>query len=68
MSVSGLTHIIESINAEDKLLLVDDVFDSGNTIKAVIETIKAKARRNAPEIRTGAPQTAAARGPRTRHS
>ena len=50
--MSGLSHIIENINAEDKLLLVDDVFDTGNTIKSVIETIKAKARRNAPEIRT----------------
>ena len=34
-----------SVYLQDKLLVVDDVFDSGNTIKAVIDTIRAKARR-----------------------
>lgn len=50
--VTGLDRLIETVNAEDKLLIVDDVFDTGNTIKTVIETIRRLARRNAPEIRT----------------
>ena len=50
--VTGLDRLIETVNAEDKLLIVDDVFDTGNTIKTVIETIRRLARRNAPEIMT----------------
>ena len=34
-------------------MIIDDVFDSGNTIKAVVEEIKRRARGNTPdEIRT----------------
>jgi hypoxanthine phosphoribosyltransferase len=40
----GLEHVISVINAEDKLLIVDDVFDSGNTILTIRETIKSLAR------------------------
>ena len=52
VQVTGLDRLIETVNAEDKLLIVDDVFDTGNTIKTVIETIRSLARRNSPEIRT----------------
>ena len=47
-----MNRLIETVNAEDKLLVIDDVFDTGNTIKTVIETINRMARRNTPEIRT----------------
>jgi hypothetical protein len=52
VQVTGLDRLIATVNAEDKLLIVDDVFDTGNTIKTVIETIRSLARRNSPEIRT----------------
>ncbi len=48
--VHGLHYIIENVNAENSLLIVDDVFDSGRSIQAVIERISALSRRNAPEI------------------
>jgi hypothetical protein len=46
--VHGLGYLIRRMNAEDALLLVDDVFDSGNSLKAVLETLSMKARRNIP--------------------
>ena len=47
--VHGLHYIIENVNAEDSLLIVDDVFDSGRSIQAAIETIKTNSRRNTPK-------------------
>ena len=34
------------MNAEDKLLIVDDVFDSGRSIKAILDTLNEKSRKN----------------------
>jgi hypoxanthine phosphoribosyltransferase len=50
VKVHGLEYIVNNINAEDSLLIVDDVFDSGRSIAATIEHISAKCRRNTPEI------------------
>ena len=47
--VHGLHYIIENVNAEDTLLIVDDVFDSGRSIRAVIDRINDLSRRNTPE-------------------
>lgn len=47
--VHGLHYIIENVNAEDSLLIVDDVFDSGRSIQAVINTISELSRKNTPE-------------------
>lgn len=46
--VHGLDYIIENVNADDDVLLVDDVFDSGNSIKAVFENMRLRTRRNMP--------------------
>lgn len=48
--VHGLEYIINNINAEDHLLLVDDVFDSGRSVDAIIERLREKCRRNTPEV------------------
>ena len=48
--VHGLHYIIENVNAENSLLIVDDVFDSGRSIQAVIERINTLSRRNTPEV------------------
>lgn len=47
--VFGLNYLVNSLSAEDNLLLVDDVFDTGKTIEAVVEKLKQKMRRNFPE-------------------
>lgn len=46
--VHGLDYIIDNINAQDNVLLVDDVFDSGRSIDAIHERLSAKARLNMP--------------------
>ena len=48
--VHGLHYIIENVNAENSILIVDDVFDTGRSIAAVLERIGALSRRNAPEV------------------
>lgn len=47
--VHGLHYIIENCNAEHSLLVVDDVFDSGRSIEALLAELNAKSRRNMPE-------------------
>lgn len=46
--VHGLNYIIDSINFENSLLIVDDVWDTGLSVQAVIEHLKRKARKNTP--------------------
>ena len=54
--VHGLDYLVKRVNAEDCLLLVDDVFDTGFTIQAVIDKLRRKARLNTPrEIRVAVP-------------
>lgn len=54
--VHGLDYIIDNINADDRVLLVDDVFDSGRSIQAILERLKKKTRRNMPDdIRIACP-------------
>jgi hypoxanthine phosphoribosyltransferase len=56
VAVHGLNYIVKKICREDRVLIVDDVFDTGNTIKAVVNEIKMRARGNTPdEIRVAVP-------------
>lgn len=56
VAVHGLNYIIKKICHTDRVLIVDDVFDTGNTIKAVVEEIRERARGNTPEqIRVAVP-------------
>jgi hypoxanthine phosphoribosyltransferase len=43
-----MQYVIDNINADDSLLLVDDVFDSGRSIIAILNELKSKTRRNLP--------------------
>jgi hypothetical protein len=56
IKVHGLHYLVENANATDKLLIVDDVFDSGRSIEALINQINSLMRLNAPkEIRIATP-------------
>lgn len=46
--VKGMEHVIRSVCPEDGLLIIDDVYESGNTIRKIVEVLRARARRNAP--------------------
>lgn len=49
VQVFGLQHVVDTINTDDKLLIIDDVFDSGRSISAIIDNLRAKSRRNTPD-------------------
>jgi hypoxanthine phosphoribosyltransferase len=47
--VHAVDYLVSRLSAEDEILLVDDVFDSGRSIEAVIADLKRRCRRNLPE-------------------
>lgn len=49
VKVYGLEHLIDHINHDDKLLIVDDTFDSGRSVAAIIDALKARCRLNMPK-------------------
>lgn len=56
IKVHGLHYLIENANASDSLLIVDDVFDSGRSVEALIDRIKKLSRLNTPsDIRVACP-------------
>lgn len=46
--VHGLHYIVEEANASNSLLIVDDVFDSGHSIEALLQELSSKMRLNMP--------------------
>ena len=53
--IHEIGYLIDNVNEEDSLLIVDDIFDTGLTIEALIAEIRKKARRNTPhQIRVAA--------------
>lgn len=54
--IHGMNYLIKNARHEDRLLIVDDVFDTGHTITAVIDYLRKKARLNTPhEIKVAVP-------------
>ena len=49
MRVHAIDYLVSRLSADDELLLVDDVFDSGRSLEAVIKELKQRCRRNWPE-------------------
>lgn len=49
VAVHGLNYIVKKICYDDRVLIVDDVFDTGNTIAAVMAELSSRARSNMPE-------------------
>ncbi len=56
IKVHGLHYLIENANAQDSLLIVDDVFDSGRSVEALIAQVQNLSRRNMPgDVRVACP-------------
>ena len=56
VQIFGLSYMIENINHEDSLLIVDDVFDTGLTVDAVIRELGLRTRANMPhDLRVAVP-------------
>ncbi|WP_041714273.1 phosphoribosyltransferase [Paraglaciecola sp. T6c] len=49
IKVHGLQYLLENLNQDDKLLIVDDVYSSGLSIKAVLDQLSSRAKRNMPK-------------------
>lgn len=54
--IHGLDYAVDNLEADQELLIVDDVFDSGRSIRAIINELRRRCRRNMPEkIRIACP-------------
>lgn len=56
ITVHGLHYIIENASHNNSLLIVDDVFDTGKSVDALIEQLKSQMRANYPtDVRVACP-------------
>ncbi len=56
VQVHGLGYLVRKLNQEDNVLIVDDVFDTGMSIEAVITDLRERCRRNMPnDLRIATP-------------
>ncbi|MEZ5535527.1 MAG: phosphoribosyltransferase family protein [Thiolinea sp.] len=56
VKVFGLNYLVKNVRHTDRLLIVDDVFDTGRSLEAIITELRRKARLNTPEdIRIAVP-------------
>ncbi len=56
VKIYSMNYLIKTITYEDKLLIVDDVYDTGKSIEAIINELKFRARLNTPkDIRIAVP-------------
>jgi len=56
VNIYGLSYLIDNLNRDDSLLIVDDVFDTGLTIDAVIKELERRTRANMPhDVRVAVP-------------
>ncbi len=63
--VHGTQYLLESLNADDRLLLVDDVYSSGKTMDVVISRLEQRLKRNMPkDIKTATIWSRSAQGAR----
>jgi hypoxanthine phosphoribosyltransferase len=47
--VHAIDYLVSMLNADDGLLLIDDVFDSGRSLEAVLAELRRRCRRNFPD-------------------
>lgn len=47
--VHAIDYLVSQLTFEDRLLLIDDVFDSGRSLEAVLAELARRCRRNLPE-------------------
>jgi hypoxanthine phosphoribosyltransferase len=56
MRAHGLQYLFENLNADDSLLIVDDVYSTGRNVRAIVNRLRIKNKRNmANDVRIAAP-------------
>ncbi len=53
--VHGLNYLVSHLTAEDRLLMVDDVFDTGRSVHQIVLELESSCGKNLPEIRVATP-------------
>ena len=49
VQVMGLQHVVDVVSAQDRLLIIDDIFDSGRSVEATLRELRARCDNDAPE-------------------
>ena len=49
VQVFSLSYLIKVLNSDDRLLIIDDVFDTGRSIEALIKKLANRCRKNMPD-------------------
>ncbi|MAH79868.1 MAG: hypoxanthine phosphoribosyltransferase [Gammaproteobacteria bacterium] len=55
VQVYGLNYVIRQLESEDRLLIVDDVHDTGHSIQQITTDLKNACKKNTPEIKIATP-------------
>ena len=55
VQVYGLNYVIKNLESEDRLLIVDDVHDTGKSDSQIIADLKAACKKNTPQIKVATP-------------
>ena len=55
VQVYGLNYVIKKVEAEDSLLIVDDVHDTGISVQQIVSDIEKACKKNTPEIKVATP-------------
>lgn len=56
IKIFGLNYLVKNMTYDDRLLIVDDVFDTGRSIEAIVDELRRRLRLNTPEdIRVAVP-------------
>lgn len=56
VAVYNLSYLVKKLSFEDRLLIVDDVFDTGRSVEAIVDRLGALLRRNMPrDVRVAVP-------------
>ena len=56
VKIYSMNYVVKTITSDDRLLIVDDVYDTGKSIKAIISELQFRARLNTPrDIRIAVP-------------
>lgn len=56
IKVFGLSYLVKKLRHEDSLLIVDDVFDTGRSVQAIIDQLSSQTRLNMPhDVRIAVP-------------
>lgn len=56
MRAHGMQYLYDNLNAEDSLLIVDDVYSTGRNVRAIVDRLRERNKRNmAKDLRIAAP-------------